>query len=65
MIVNKNGGKYFGATSSFRPRGFNIAGAIAHLAPAVPTPMTTGCSLQDVVSQSLVLNKIAYAAQSF
>jgi len=35
----KNVGKYSGAKRYSRPRGFNIAGASASVAPAVPTPL--------------------------
>ena len=39
-LLTKNGQKILrGATSPFRRRGFNIAGANAHLALAVLTPM--------------------------
>jgi len=35
----KNVGKYCGGEKILSPRGFNIAGASAPAAPAVPTPL--------------------------
>jgi len=54
QMLTNNGQKVLrGAISSFRPRRFNIAGATANVAPAVPTPIrslltTTGVAIQCV-----------------